>query len=170
MPFKTFNNWLFDGDKNSGVPSELLKYNSPITHTYVLSLFMLNGSLNMYLDKYMNNIHLRYLDKEEFFMFIKKCVADYKIKRNSIPFIKRYHKHEKLFEVLRERHATLKNDDIQLLCEIINKQENNERIYASLGLDKPKKRKVKKAKSKKKVNEKITEKDFLKNFTYIEVE
>ena len=79
MPFKTFNSWLFDGSRNTPLPKakdgiDILKYNSPITHTYALSLFLRNGVLNHYLDKYFNNIGLRYLPKEELFLFLKQCV------------------------------------------------------------------------------------------------
>jgi len=47
MPFRTYNNWLFDGQRNSPIPKtdklDILKYNSPITHTFVISMFLRNG-------------------------------------------------------------------------------------------------------------------------------
>ena len=87
MPFKTFNTWLFDGNQSSPIPKDILKYNSPISHTYVISLFLKNGTLNNYLDKYFNDLNLRYLTKEELFRFIKKCVLDFKIKTIDSPFL-----------------------------------------------------------------------------------
>ena len=72
MPYKTFNNWLFDGDRDSPIPKatdkvDILKSTSPINHMFVLQLFLRNGSLNHYLDEYFNNVGLWYLEKEEFF-------------------------------------------------------------------------------------------------------
>jgi len=141
MPFKTFNSWLFDGNLKTEIPNKevLLKYNSPITQTYVLNMFILNGKLNHYLNEYFNNIGLRYLDKEEFFKFIKKCVIDFKIKRNTIPFIRMYKKNSKLYERLRVKLPVLKSFEISMLCDSIDKMDDKDIIYSSLGLDKPSK-------------------------------
>ncbi len=175
MPFKTFMNWLFDGDKISPIPKptestpDILKYNSPIEHTFILRMFIKNGKLNHYLNKYFNNINVRYLDREELFKFTKKCVIDYRVTRRSIPFYKRKYKN-KLFDELRKRLPTMKNSDIQLLCEIINDAEEKDEILRSLGLEKDsKKRKVRKKKAKKE-KKNISLNEFLKeNFAYIEV-
>jgi hypothetical protein len=157
MPYRTFNNWLFDGRRDTPIPSpktddngkvvvpDILKYNSPITHTFVISLFLRNGHLNQYLDEYFNNIGLRYLTREDLFKFIKKCVIDFKIKKRDIMFYKRKPR-VILYEKLREKMPFLKNDDVSLLCELVDKSENKDSIYDSLGLDKPKKTKMKKAK------------------------
>lgn len=165
MPFKTFNAWLFDGNQSSPIPKDILKYNSPITHTYVVSLFLKNGVLNHYLDKYFNDLNLRYLTKEELFRFIKKCVIDFKIKKYDLMFYKRQ-KRNQLYEKLREKLPHLKNDDIYLLCDIIDKSSQKAIIYDSLGLEKPKKIKLNKKKTKK--EDHISLNDFLeKNFSMI---
>lgn len=173
MPFRTFNFWLFDGKKNSPIPRpkyddngkiitpDILKYNSPITHTYVISLFLRNGLLNHYLDKYFNNISLRYLSREDLFKFIKKCVIDFKIKKRDLVFYKRRERRV-LYDTLRERMPLLKNDDVLLLCDIIEKSENKDSIYDSLHLQKPKRSKLKKA--RKIESKKITFNDFLKDY------
>jgi len=145
MPFRTFNNWLFDGQINTPIPKskdgiDILKYNSPISHTFVISMFLRHGSLNSYLNKYFNNINLRYLSKEELFKFIKKCVIDFKIKKRDIVYYPRKPK-QILYDTLREKIVTLKNDDVMLLCEIIEKSENRDAIFETLGLEKPKKKK-----------------------------
>ena len=116
MPFRTFNNWLFDGIKDSPIPKpkngvDILKYNSPITHTFLVAMFLRNGYLNSYLNKYFNDINLRYLSKEELFKFIKKCVIDFRIKKRDIVYYPRRTK-QILYEKLREKIPTLKNDDI----------------------------------------------------------
>ena len=163
MPFRTFNNWLFDGSKNTPIPKpkdgvDILKYNSPITHTYAISLFLRNGPLNHYLNKYFNNMGLRYLPKEELFYFLKQCVLDFRVKRRDIVYYP-YRRKTKLYQILREKVGHFKNDDISLLCDIIDKSEGKDVVYHSLGIEKPKKEKLRKKKVKKK---KISSREFLK--------
>ena len=104
MPFKTFNKWLFDGNLKTQVNSDLLKYNSPITHTYVISMFQRSGKLNHFLDAYLNNINLYYLDKEELFNFIKKCVMDFRINRRDITFSPRTYNND-LFILIKNNRS-----------------------------------------------------------------
>ena len=159
--YKVYSNWLFDGDLKREIPKELLKYNSPITIYYALSMFILNEKFTLYLDEYFNNMGLYYLEKEEVFNFLKKGVKDLRIQRNSIPFIP-YSKKEKLYDALRKKIPVLKNYDIDLLSDIINDLENKDSIYDSLGLVKMEKpKKVKKVKQKK--EEKIVIENYLKN-------
>lgn len=163
MPFKTFNNWLFDGSRSSPIPKEkdgidILKYNSPITHTYAISIFLRNGPLNHYLNKYFNNMGLRYLPKDELFRFLKNCVIDFRVKRRDIVYYP-YRRKTKLYQVLRDKISHFKNDDILLLCDIIDKSKDKEMIYHSLGIEKPKKQKLKKKKTTKK---KMSVEEFLK--------
>ena len=171
MPYRTFNNWLFDGDRTSQIPKpkngiDILKYNSPITHTHVISLFLNNGVLNHYLDTYFNNINLRYLTREELFKFIKKCVMDFKIRKRDLVFYPRRRRFQ-LYEKLREKIQTVKNDDLFLLCDIIEKSKNKDAIYSTLGLEKPKKQKIKKSKKIKK--EKISLEGLMEHFSTIEI-
>jgi hypothetical protein len=153
MPYKTFHNWLFDGSKNSPIPEatekvDLLKYNSPITNTYLIKIFLKNGSLNHYLNTYFNNIGLRYMEKEDLFKFIKKCVLDFRVRRKDIIYFP-YKRKTKLFEVLREKVPEFKNNDISLLCKLIDVSKEKDMIYQSLNIDKPKKIKLGKKKIKK---------------------
>jgi hypothetical protein len=163
MPYKTFNAWLFDGSLNTPFPKatdkmDLLKYNSPITHTFVLQMFLRNGLLNDYLNKYFNNIGLRYLDKEEFFKFIKKCVIDFRFNKRDVVFYRR-RAQNKLFDILRLKFPFLKKDDVYLLIEEIDKSDEKEGVYNAVGLEAPKKRKIRTGKKVKKG--KIVLKDFL---------
>lgn len=176
MPYKTFNNWLFDGIVSSEIPKatdtvDLLKYNSPITHTFVLQLFLRNGPLNHYLNEFFNNIGLRYLEKDELFMFIKKCVIDFRVNRRDIVFYPFKHK-AKLYTILREKIPELKNNDISLLCEIIDKSKEKDIIYETLGLGKPpKKQKIKLKKDKKEKKKSISLKALLEEqFSTIDME
>ncbi len=171
--YQVFKNWLFDGRKYSPIPRpkidenqnviipDILKYNSPITQTYLISLFLNNGHLNSYLDKHFNNLSLRYLSREDILIFIKKCVIDFKIKKNDIVYYK-YQKRKILYDRLRDKMPILKNDDISLLCDIVENSNDKKAIYDSLNLEMPKKMKVKKAKKVK--SKKITLQDFLKEY------
>ena len=164
MPFRTFNNWLFDRNKNSPIPPpkdgvDIMKYNSPITHVFALQLFMRHGPLNQYLDEYFNNIGLRYIPKDEFFKFIKKCVLDFKVKRTQTVFYK-WRRQNKLYNILRDKFPQFKNDDISLLCELIEKSDDKKAIYESLGMELPKKKKLKTGKKRTKKG-KISVKEFL---------
>lgn len=171
MPFKTFNKWLFDGDRNSPIPKptftedgkvlvpDILKYNSPITHTFALQLFMRNGHLNNYLNDHFNNIGLRYLSREELFLFLKKCVMDFKVTKRDTVFYP-FRRTEKIFNVLTKKFPELKGYDVELLCQIIEESPDREAIYNALNLEAPKKKKVKLGK-KKKEKKKIPYKEFL---------
>jgi hypothetical protein len=114
--------------------------------------------LNDYLNKYFNNIGLRYLDKEEFFKFIKKCVIEFRVNKRDTVFYP-WKVQNKLFDILREKFPYLKKDDVALLIEEIDKSDDKEGVYNALGLDAPKKRKVRTGKKVKKG--KIVLKEFL---------
>ena len=172
--YKTFYSWLFDGNSKSEIPKpkmtkdnkvivpDILKYNSPINHTFIIKIFLKNGSLNHYLNMYFNNIGLRYLDKEELFKFIKKCVIDFKITKKSITYFP-YQRETKIFVALKKKIPLLKNDDVQLLSKIIEKVDEKESIYNSLGIEKQETKKMKKNKKT------ITLEDYLENnFSIIE--
>lgn len=175
MSHKIFQNWLFDGDPKSKIPSgegipDLLSYKSPINQMYLISMFLNQGKLNHFLNEYFNNINLYYLDKEELMRFIKKCVIDFKIQRKSLPFIPRT-KNTKLFDVLRKKIPVMKNHDISYLTEIIDNSEEKDLIYYSLGLEKQEKIKKQKGLKKTTKKEKETVEEFIKNnFKTMEVE
>jgi len=165
-PFQIFTKWLFDGAKNSKLDSSILKYNSPVTPTFVMGLFYRNAKLNNFLNTYFNSMNLYYLDKEEFFNFIKKCVQDFKVGSRTLIYSPRRNS-ERLFDELRNRLSTLKNDDIDLLSQIIEKSKDREIIYNSLSL-KPSP-KVSKGNGNNQKNG-VSLEDFLKtNFVTIEV-
>lgn len=172
MPFRTFNDWVFDGSRYSPIPEpkdgvDLLKYNSPITHTYVISMFLNHGPLNHYLNKYCNNLGLRYMTKEELFLFIKKCVLDFKATRRNVAYFK-YKRNSLLFQGLREKLPEVKTCDINLLCDIIDKSKEKGAIYQTLGIEKQKKRKIKKEK-KSRVGKISLKKFLIEHFSIIEM-
>lgn len=144
---------------------DLLKSGSPISHTYVVSMFLKHGPLNYYLDKYFNDINLRYLTKKELFLFIKKCVLDFRVKRSDTSFIP-YTRKTKLFGILRNKFPELKNCDVSLLCDLVEESDEKETIYNTLGLEKPKKLKIRKQKT---LNKKVSLKEFMaKHFSIMD--
>lgn len=178
-PFQEFQNWLFDGKKKSKIPEELTKSNSPISHLFAIRMFRNNGRLNHYLNNYLNSYDVFQVDREELFYFLKKCVIDYKIKRNSIPYFKGFKK-DKQFNILRSQFPLLKNHEIDLLMEIIQKSDNKNELMVGLGLQQDyKKGKVKKQDKKNKeekeefkeeTNNRLSLDQFLtKNFVCFEI-
>jgi len=158
-PFQQFQNWLFDGSKKSEIPQDILKSTSPISSQYCISIFLNNPKFNFYLNTYFNNINLWYLEKEELFTFIKKCINDFKIQRRSIAYIP-WKKTDKLFNSLRKKIPHLKDYEIVLYMDFLQKDENKDKIFTTLGLDDNKKLKVtknRKSKNKKSKNDKISE-------------
>lgn len=171
MPFKTFNSWLFDGNLKSDIPNKevLLKYNSPITAMYAINIFLASGKLNYYLDQNFNNIGLWYLDREELFKFVKKCVKDFKVQRNQLSYIPYPKKKDKIWNEVRSRFPIIKSYEVSLLCELIEKNPNKEEIYTALGIEKAEKKKTKKEKKEKKSN--ISLKELIdENFSIMEVD
>lgn len=159
-PFQVFQNWLFDGNTKSEIPEEIINSNSPISAQYSISIFMGNPVLNLFFNQYFNNINLWYLDKEELFVFIKKCVRDFRIQRRTLLYVP-WKKQDKLYNALRKRVPYLKAYEIVELCKIVDKADNKDQIYKTMGLDddllkkkigkapKPKKEKVEKKTIKK---------------------
>lgn len=177
MPFKTFNNWLFDGKYNTDPPEEIVKKSSPISNLYCISLFMNCGNLNHYLNKYLNNFGIFYIPKDELFKFIKRCIRDFKVSRRNVWYYSKRQKKEKLFDVLNERYPLLKEYEIYQLCDIINKSNDKNKILEALGLRSDVK-KTKVSKKDKKINNKKQKNNsdnkiesFLtKNFTILELD
>lgn len=162
--FKQFLIWLFDGNINSKIPEELLSYKSPITHTYVISLFTKIGLFNHYLNEYFNNVGLYYLDKRDIFRYIKECVQLFKINSRQIRYAW-FRKKSDLHKMLSKKHPNLKPYEISILCEVVNNLEDKNNIYVSLGLEKPKIVKTKKSKPGKSSNNSV-ESFISKNFVF----
>lgn len=147
-PYKLFLDWLFDGNLKSPIPSnDLIKTTSPINHTYILRLFTSHAKLNAYLNEYCNNMDMWYINREELLKAAKQWVHDFKITRNSIPFIP-YKRKAALFNVLRNKMPVLKNYDIDLMCDLIDASEDKDDIYNTLGLTVSKVEKIKKGSKK----------------------
>lgn len=174
MPFKTYYNWLFDGVRDSPIPAartdddgkvivpDILKYNSPITNSYVITVFLKNLELNKYLNDYFNNINIYSIPRDELLYFIKKCVLDFRVGRYDTIYYKRRY-NDKLYNIIEKRYPYLKSFEVDFICNNINKSDKKTTIYKSLGLDPPKRLKLKNKKKRKK-----SLKDFMaENFSII---
>ncbi len=155
--YSTFWDWIFDGNMKSPIPNEpnILKYNSSINEVFILKSVIKHARLNAYLNEWFNNIGIRYIEKDELFVFFKNCVHDFNFKKRDIHYSK-YKPRDMLFERLRKKFTTMKNYDVDLLSKVIQASADRDSIYSALGLEKPKKQKLKKRVKKKKVS--------LKNF------
>ena len=149
-PFKTYYDWLWSN--RTDVPVDLLSLSSPVTNRYIIASFLLSGKLNYYLDTYFNNYNIWKLDKKELLLFIKQAVKDMKVNRGSISYVSVANKESDIIEMIKNKFPELKVYEVEMLNDIIEESEEKESIYAALGLDKPKKEKVKVKKTKKKEN------------------
>jgi len=171
-PYKVFWNWVFDGRVNSPIPSgkdvpDLLKYNSPIHHTFLLKSFITNGKLNAYMNQWLNNIGFRYIEREDLFFFVKQCVKDFRVKRKEIHYSP-YNPTDILFDKIRRKFPALKPYEITLFCKILEKSKDKDAVYSAFGVDKPKKERKKIEKRKRKKH--VTLKTFLReNFKMVQV-
>jgi hypothetical protein len=150
------------------ITPDILKPSGPLNQRYIMSMFMKNPKMCLYMNKYFNNVNVWYIDKETFFKFIKKCIHDFKFNRRDLLFLKSSKGNkEKLVEKLEERFPLLKFDDVLMLYELIEKSPEKNAIYNSFGLKRVSKRKVKKEKKKGKIT-KSSAKNFLKkNFEVV---
>lgn len=165
--FYDFFNWLYDKNLKSELPNkdELLKYNSPITPVFLMKVFINSPKIVMFFDQYINNMNAWYVDKEEFYRFFKKCIIDFKIKKDSQLFYQQTRKNE-LFEKLRSKVSILKNDDLMLLCDVVERDKNKDSIYSALGITK-----AHKTSSRKKNGDKIPLQEFIDtHFSIIQIE
>ena len=146
MAYKSFFNWMFDGNLESPLPTyvdarkgkvSVSSSTSPITQHFLVKLFINNGELNQYFDKYLNNVYLWSIDKEELMLFVKRCAYDFKVSRRSIPFLPRKQAKTKLFQALSQKLPLLKSFEVDYLCDIVDKSPHKNAIYASLNLEKP---------------------------------
>jgi hypothetical protein len=161
-PYQLFFNWLFNNNMKSPIPYSdiLLKYNSPITTLFLLKMFIQIGYVNHLLNRY-NHIGIFYIDKEELFYFVKECVQRFQLKRQDIHYFP-HNRKSILFQKLKNKFFMLKDYEVNLLCDMVDKSEEKEIIYHSLSISKPKKIKIKK--------NKVTLKDFIEdNFNVLQL-
>lgn len=173
-PYKLFWDWVFNGIPKSPLPSgegipDLLGYKSPINETFLLKSFIKCQAFSLYLNKYLNNIGIRYIEKIDLFLFIKSSVVDFKISRYDVFFSNQWKSSSKLYGKLRLRYKDLKDDEISYMCELIDISQKKDLYYTSLGLDIVKKQVLKINNKKNKKNKSISLNQLLENFTLMDV-
>jgi hypothetical protein len=150
------------------ITPDILKPSGPLNQRYIVSMFMKNPKMCLYLNKYFNTMSIWYVDKESLFKFLKRAIIDFKVRRGDLVFMKSKRNKEKLVEKLEGRFPLLKHNDIQLLYEQIEQSSQKDSIYHSFGLKRISKRKVQKEKKNRKTSGKTSAKNFLKkNFEII---
>jgi len=156
--YKAFTTWLFDGQHDSKLQKqdEILKYNSPITHQFILTCFMQVPKFNHYLNQELNNYNLYKVNKMEFLKFLKKAVIDLRLTSNRHYTWRntRYIRMSKLHNVLTKRYPYLKQYEITTLCDKIDTMPKDEKnkYYATFGVDVIKEQKIKRRQKTKKAN------------------
>jgi len=142
--FKTVNYWLCDGIPNSELKHKelILKSTSPISHLYLISIFQKHAKMNYYLNSWLNNFSLMYIDKEELLNFLKEIAIKNKVSTRDLCFVKLYKETASKEEVnLRKKFPWLKADDINLLSDLVKGDKNLKETISSGEIKKRKRRK-----------------------------
>jgi len=131
-PYTILNRWLYDGNKQSKIPNDLL-VSGAIGPQYLLYFFKGSRYL-VYINKIFNNYWIYQLDKEEVFTMLKDIVMRTGFRPT---FYKTASKAKiKLIEILRRKFPTLKIAEINMLADKIEKSEDRDAVFETLGLQK----------------------------------
>jgi len=131
-PYTILNKWLYDGNRESKVPNEIL-VGGAIGPQYLLYFFKGSKYL-VYINKIFNNFYIYQLNKEEIFTMLKDIVirTGYRPK-----FYKTASRTKiKLIESLRKKLPTLKIAEINILANKIENSDYRDSVFETLGLEK----------------------------------
>jgi len=133
--------WLYDGSQITEIPSQVVEDYS-IGNQFLL--FFFRGSEYLpYISETFNNYNLFALEKSEVFKMLKSMVQATGFTQKWYPYPKKTK--VKLIDALKPKFPFLKEYDLGILADQIDKSDDKESIYESLGLS----AKAKKTKSKK---------------------
>jgi hypothetical protein len=139
-PYTILNKWLFDNNKNSVIPEEIVKDKSINSH-YILYFFQ-GSKYQMLISEMFNNYGVYSLDRLEVFKLIKEAV---RMSGFRPAFIPRYNNSKtKLSNALKAKFPYLKYNDVNLLVDQIEVDDDRDVYYEMLNLKAPKKHKTKK--------------------------
>lgn len=152
-PYKLFQDWLFNVMPDPPFPEECLK---GINKRAVLaSLGKLDG-VTIYMDEHFNNFDLMNLDDIEFYKFVRvHIIKKFKVGKWDLSFFKSEKKNKNLKE-LQKSFPYLKQPEIEVFMELVKDDEDCDMLYESLGMTKPKKKKLTKV-AKKELSERKKE-------------
>jgi len=147
-PYMEFKEWLFNPYPNAKLPDHVLKIVNART---VLCMFGNLGKLTIFLNKYFNKFNITYLNKEEFFIYIKYIIQKFRIDKRQFSFYKSEQRDTSYVDIHSKFFPHLKKYELNLLMELIKTDDDYDRIMESFGLTKYKvtKNKSKKSKTKK---------------------
>jgi len=144
-PYTLLNRWLYDGSRSTQVPEDVLKDKS-VSQLYLLYFFQASPFI-LYISKHFNNYGLFQMDREDVFKFIKECVL---LTGYRPPFVQRLKPPKSKFvDCLRLKYPFLKDEELWMLVDIIDKSDEKDNIYEMFGLYTPKKKKLTKVEQKK---------------------
>jgi hypothetical protein len=139
-PYTLLNRWLYDGSNKTEM-DESLREDKSIGPQYLLYYFK-DSVYNLTINRIFNNYNIYKLDRLEILKFLKQCVLKTGYKPTFLP---RYNDNEsKISKLLKQRFPYYKKDDINLLVDYIDKSDQKDSIYETLGLYNPRKIKTKK--------------------------
>jgi len=133
------NKWIQDGSKYTEVPEEIINDKS-ISQNYILYYFRSSKYIS-YLSSLFNNYDIYMMDKIEIFKMIKDIVLKTGYKPRFIP--RSSDNRTKLFKILKDKFPFLKKYEVPLIIDMIDKSEDKDNIYETLGISKSKKEKNK---------------------------
>lgn len=151
-PYKLLNNWLFDGNRDSEIPKEVLEAHN-ISNLILLYHFQVSRYI-IFINKMFNNYGLFAMKKEDVLKFLKTCVS----KTNYRPpfILSEKDAKVKISKILSRKYPYLKRGDISILIDYIDSSDDKNSIYEMLGLYKPKKKKTTKKQLKELQKENIS--------------
>ena len=150
--WQRLNSWLYDGSASSCIPVEV-RDSKEIGPQYIIWFFK-DSSYNIYINSVFNNYDVYKLDKNECLKFLKQCVLKTGFRPRFIP--KQRDPESKISKILKLKYPYFKKNDIELLVSIIDKSDEKDQIYETLGLYNPKKTKSTNE-IKKQINEFVNE-------------
>jgi len=143
-PWTLLNRWYHDGSSQTPIPQEVLA--AKIVGGQTILYYFMNSEFSPFINQVFNNWDTFQLPQEDILQFIKTSIQ---LSGYSDKFFKRFkEERSQLHAKLRSKYPLLKNDDLNLLCDIIDKRDDKDVIYETLGLKKPTKTKISKSKDK----------------------
>lgn len=146
--YTILNRWMYNGSLNSSMPTELINDKS-IGPQYILYYFK-DSMYNLYMNKHFNNYDIYQMDRIDILKFLKKCIILTGYRPRYTPKLKSTR--SKIAQILKRKMPYYKWHDIELLVSMIDKGDDKDQIYETLGLYKPRKRKMKEEKASKKTS------------------
>lgn len=145
-PYQILNNWLMDGNLKSSYPKEL-ENDRTINQIFFLRYFQSSQKYFPFINKLFNNYDLFSVPVKELCYLLKEMLYYTGFKQ---PFVQKAKKSDnnKLIDILRNKYAFLKKEEVVMLVGFIDKMENKDVVYEMFGLYQPKAQKLTKKEQK----------------------